>query len=220
MESLFSVRTMSNNFSRLLIRWAVSTCHQWCDLNCIYQLYVFHEFQQTVIGISVSLTHWGRVTHICVGNLTIIGPDNGLSPGRRQAIIWTNPGILLIGPWGTNFSEILIGIHTFSFKKIHLRMSSAKWRPFCLGLNVLTHLPLAFYICLAELSHHWFESWPVACSAANHYLNQRWLLIDENPRNPLQWKKRKGTSQFSLILHLKFSSVILLPCFPGWEDLK
>ena len=83
------------------------------------------------------LTHWGRVTHICVGNLTIIGPDNGLSPGRCQAIIWTNAGILLIEPWGTNFSEILIGIHTFSFKKINLKMSSAKWRPFCLGLNVL-----------------------------------------------------------------------------------
>ena len=84
------------------------------------------------------LTHWGRVTHICVGNLTIIAPDNGLSPGRRQAIIWTNAGILFIGPWGTNFSEILIGIHTFSFKKIHLKMSSAKWSPFCLGLNVLS----------------------------------------------------------------------------------
>ena len=36
------------------------------------------------------LTHWGRVTHICVGNLTLIGSDNGLSPGRRHAIIWTN----------------------------------------------------------------------------------------------------------------------------------
>ena len=83
------------------------------------------------------LTHWGQVTHICVGNVTIIGPDNGLSPGRRQAIIWTNARILLIGPWGTNLNEILIGIHTFSFKKIHLNMSSAKWRPFCLGLNVL-----------------------------------------------------------------------------------
>ena len=30
--------------------------------------------------------------------LTITGSDNGLSPGRRQAIIWTNDGILLIGP--------------------------------------------------------------------------------------------------------------------------
>ena len=86
-----------------------------------------------------TLTHWGRVTHIYVGNLTTIGPDNGLSPSRRQAIIWTNAGILLIGPWGRKFSEILIGIQTYSFKKMHLKMSSAKWRPFCLGLNELTH---------------------------------------------------------------------------------
>ena len=83
------------------------------------------------------LTHWGRVTHICVGNLTIYGSDNGLSPGRRQAITWTNVGILLIGPLGTNFSEMLIEVHAFSFKKINLKMSSGKWRPFCLGLNVL-----------------------------------------------------------------------------------
>ena len=53
------------------------------------------------------LTHWGRVTHICVSKLTIIGSDNGLSPGWRQAIIWTNAGILLIGTLRTNFSEIL-----------------------------------------------------------------------------------------------------------------
>ena len=55
-----------------------------------------------------NLTHSGRVTHVCVGDLTTIGSDNGLSPGRRQAIIWTNAGILSIGPLGTNFSEILI----------------------------------------------------------------------------------------------------------------
>ena len=76
--------------------------------------------------------------HICVGNNTIIGSGNGLSPARRQAITWTNVGILSIGPLGTNFSEMLIEIHTFSFKKIHLKMSG-KWRPFCLGLNVLTN---------------------------------------------------------------------------------
>ena len=49
------------------------------------------------------LTHWGRVTHIFVSNLTIIGSDNGLLPGQCQAIIWTNAGILWIGPLGTNF---------------------------------------------------------------------------------------------------------------------
>ena len=83
------------------------------------------------------LTHWGWVTHICVSKLTIIGSENGLSPGRCQAIVWTNDGILLIGPLGTNFSEILVGIQTFPFKKMQLKMSSAECRPFCLGLNVL-----------------------------------------------------------------------------------
>ena len=63
------------------------------------------------------LTHWGRVMQICVSELTFIGSDNGLSPERPQAIIWTNAGILLIGPLGTNFSETFFEIDTFSFKK-------------------------------------------------------------------------------------------------------
>ena len=88
---------------------------------------------------TVALTHWSRVTHICVSRITNIGLDNGLSPGRRQAIIWTNVGILLIQTLGTNSSEILREIHTFSFKKMHLKIASMKWRPFCLGLNMLTN---------------------------------------------------------------------------------
>ena len=82
------------------------------------------------------------MTHICVSNLTTIGSVDGLSPGRRQAITQTNAGNLLIGPLGTNFSEILIKIPTFSFKKMRLKVLSAKWRPFCLGLHVLTRWPL------------------------------------------------------------------------------
>ena len=79
------------------------------------------------------LTDWGRETHICIGNLTTICSDNGLSPGRRQTIIWTNAGLLSIGPLRTNFSEILIKMHNFPFTKMHLKRSSAKWRPFCPG---------------------------------------------------------------------------------------
>ena len=86
------------------------------------------------------------MTHICVSKLTIIGSDNGLSPRRRQAIIWTNAGILLFRPLGTKFSDILIEIPTFSFKKMHLKMSSAKWRPFCLGPNVLKGVRIAAYL--------------------------------------------------------------------------
>ena len=75
--------------------------------------------------------------HICLSKLTIIGSDNGLSPGRRQAIIWTSAGMWLIAPLRTNFSEILIKIQNFSFTKKHLKMSSGKCRPSCLGLDML-----------------------------------------------------------------------------------
>ena len=106
------------------------------------------------------LTHWGRVTHICVNKLAIIGSDNGLSPGRRQAIIWTSARILLIGPLGTNFSEILIEIYTFSVKKMHLKMLSGKWRPFCLGHN--------------ELSHDWMHA---ACGFHGQLLKTTFFLV-------------------------------------------
>ena len=85
------------------------------------------------------LTHWGRVMHIYVSKLTSIGSDNGLSPGWRQAIIWTNAAIFLIGTLGTNFSEILIKIQIFSFMKMHLKISSVKWRPFCPEGDELMH---------------------------------------------------------------------------------
>ena len=91
-------------------------------------------------SVATILTHWGRVTHICIGKLTIIGSDNGLAPERRQAIIWTNARILLIEPLGTNFGEISIKIQIFSLKKVRLKMSSVKYCPFRLGLNVLTVL--------------------------------------------------------------------------------
>ena len=78
------------------------------------------------------------MTHICVSELSIIGLDNCLSPGRRQAIIWTSAGTLLIRTLGINFSEIFGEMHTFSFKEMYSKMSSGKRRPFCLGLNVLS----------------------------------------------------------------------------------
>ena len=92
-------------------------CHYWQHI--LVSIYFFNRF---------ILTHRSRVTHICVSKLTITGSDNNNS----------NAGILLIGPVGTNFSEILIEIYTFSFKKMRLKISSAKWWPFCLRLNVLS----------------------------------------------------------------------------------
>ena len=103
---------------------------------------IYDDMPDTRRGFACELTHWGRVTHICVSKLTIIGSDTGLSPGRRQAIIWTKGGILLIWLLRIKFSDILIEINTFSFKKMHLKLSSAKRRPFRLGLNELIVLRL------------------------------------------------------------------------------
>ena len=116
-------------------------------MNIVYKMYIiFFRLQSVnlvpkIISLrDATLTPWGWVTNICVGNLNITGlTDNGLLPGQHQGIIWTNAGILLIGPFGTNFSEILSKSHIFSFKKMHLKLSSGKWWPFCLGLNVLFH---------------------------------------------------------------------------------
>ena len=87
--------------------------------------------------INGSLTQWGRVTHIFVSKLTIIGSDNGLVPSLRQAIIWTNAAVLLIRPFRTNFNEILTEFQIFPFNKMQLKMSSLKFRtsrPQCVKL--------------------------------------------------------------------------------------
>ena len=91
---------------------------------------------QKVAKLKCLLTHWGRVTHICVSRQTITGSDNGLSLGRRQAIIWTYAGILLIGPLGTNFSENLIKILTFPLTKIRLKLAAILSRPQCVSRNL------------------------------------------------------------------------------------
>ena len=112
------------------------------------------------------------MTHICVSDLTSIGSYNGLSPGRRQAIIRTNAGILLIRPLGTNFSEFLVEILIFSFKKMRLKVSSAKRRSFCLGLNQLIKCALIFVM-------FWFVkdiSWGANVSIKNIYLYSSVLL--------------------------------------------
>ena len=95
---------------------------------------LFHNLLNLDRVVNVTLINWDRVTHICTSKLTTISSDNS-SP-----VTWTvtsHAGILLIGRLGTNFSEILIVIKTFQFKKIHLNMSSAKWHPSCFGGNVL-----------------------------------------------------------------------------------
>ena len=132
---------------------------------------------------AISLTHWGRVTHICVSKLTIIASDNGLSPGWRQAIIWTSAGISLIRTIGTNFSEILIELITFLLKKMRLKVSSAKWRPCCLGLNMLTHWLLVTVVAIlykSVISKHMLRNkfMSASCEIALRWMPQN--TFDDN----------------------------------------
>ena len=64
---------------------------------------------------------------------TNIDSDNGLSPVRQQAIISTTAAMSNY-PYETYSNDILFKSQRFYFKEMHLKMSSAKWRPFCLGL--------------------------------------------------------------------------------------
>ena len=105
---------------------------------------------------------------IRVSTIVIIGSDNGLSRGQRQAIIWPNAGILLIGLLGVNFSEILIEIDTFSFKKMHLKMSSAKWCLFRLDLSVLYS---------GSFHNWWFVSWRIFSTYFNRVRTRKQITL-------------------------------------------
>ena len=104
------------------------------------------------------------------------GSDNGLSPVWHQAIISTNLDLLLIGPLGANFSEILIKIRISSFMTMHLKMLSVKWQPFGPGgeelidtdnqshprsWTRLTYIPIMLKSHADNSSHHMVtkQSW-------------------------------------------------------------
>ena len=121
------------------------------------------------------LTHWRRVTHICVNKLTTIVSDNGLSPGRCQAIIWTNAGILLIWPLG-NFGEIrnsYIFIQENAIEDVVWKMAAILSRPRCVkccgmersrASNISRTLQLSRSGCLL-----WKQCLPVNKSLCKHH---------------------------------------------------
>ena len=93
--------------------------------SCFSCVYMLTHFLESIYSRQMKpwlalciLTHWDRVTHICVSKLSSIGSDNGLSLGQRQATIWTIAGILSIGPLGTSVESQLKFIHFHSIKCI------------------------------------------------------------------------------------------------------
>ena len=97
--------------------------------------YTYLLLRMTNICTRYRLT-WSRLAHIRVGKLNFI--------------IGTNDGKLLIRTLGTHFCEILSGIHIVSFTKMHLKMSSAKLRHFCLGLKVSRYQCDGLLLCYSQ----------------------------------------------------------------------
>ena len=109
---------------------------------------------------------------MCVSKLAIIGSENGLAPGRRQAIIWTNDGILLTWTLGTNFSEILIVIHTFSFKKMQLKCRQENGGYF-----------VSASICFNQSKWHYLTDMGHVISTMGYSLQIRHLYIETQHDN-------------------------------------
>ena len=92
------------------------------------------------------------------------------------AIIWTNAWILLIRHSATNFSRILIKIHAFPFKKMHLKMSG-KWWPLCFGLNMFLELILSS--CVAATLHvRWVKRMDGDVEGVRHCVIERKVLCN------------------------------------------
>ena len=145
------------------------------------------EYQRTPF---IVLTHWGRGTHIWVV--------------RRQAIIWTNVGRLLIGPSWTNTSKISIGIQIIIFKKLHLKTLSAKWRQSCIGLNELIVLSNTGWCVVYNTAASWgcILGWPVKepqYSYHNNFIYSHHLeeLLKINPYAPSSCDSRHANCNVS-----------------------
>ena len=93
----------------MLTQIVVTACRNQTTMS----LNVIHNFNNAHGDAKLIEAEWRIYASL---NWVIIGSDNGLSPVRCQAIIWIIVGILLIGPLGTNFSEILNGIQTVLLK--------------------------------------------------------------------------------------------------------
>ena len=99
----------------------------------------------------VMLIHWRRVTHICVNEITIIGSDNGMSLGQRQAIIWWW-NIINWTVWNKlqcNFNlNSNIFIQENAFENVHF-VSAPMWR---LVFGIIRVVIFARILCIDYLS--------------------------------------------------------------------
>ena len=108
------------------------------------------------------LTFWGRVTHICVHKLIIVGWRH--YPNQCWYIV--NLTLRNKLQWNANQNSSIF-IEENTFKNFVCKMLCILSRPQCVNSFKPTDVRC--------LDHHWFRQWPVSCLAPSHYLNQCWL---------------------------------------------
>ena len=128
------------------IKWKCEVC---CDLPMLTKSNPLEALHIAIISHcktghvsklpTESLTHWGRATHICVSKLIIIGSDNGLSPVRRQAIVWTMQCWNIVNwklrdklQWKSKRNSY-ISIHENAFQNVVWKMAAILSRPQCVN---------------------------------------------------------------------------------------
>ena len=175
-------------------------------MSCIVQ-----HWQWDVKIYQHCLTHWGRVTHICVSDLTSIGSDNGLMPGRHQVIIRTNAGILLIRPLGTNFSEFSVEILNIFIQENAFESVVCEKAAICFGLNELRYSGDEIK---CPTPHNSNEA---------HFIHQlptmQWNLFFRRPHMAPVWSMNTSLihyHQFRFISHLRFVNNVAVP-YETWQ---
>ena len=139
----------------------------WTSLSTTFEKRVF-------LASDTFVNAWNHLPQCRISasvNSVCIGSNNGLSPDRRQAIIWTNAGILLIRPIGKDISEIRI------------KMSSGKWRIFCPG----------------EMHMKYYPNRSFLQSTSNGINGNLWYQLDNNVDGVMQKCGNSGASAGELL---------------------
>ena len=94
--------------------------------------------------------------------------------------IWASGGSLQIRNSGTNLSEIQIKIQIFPLTKMQFNMSSAKWGPFCVALNLLRIIAQHWKKSMGRFTH--IKKVKSRNVGSNYYALLRWPNEKENQK--------------------------------------
>ena len=120
-------------------------------------------------------------------NWANFGPDNGFTPVRCQTIIWTNPGLLLIG---------LLGLHFISFELKPENFNTSK----CVWKCCLCRTRLGDVIKWNYFPRYWPFVWGISLTKAIDAVTGEFpAQFTSNAENVSIWWRHHENSSFPRI---------------------